>query len=280
MALKVSGLADENAQLAEKCEQLERDLEYSLNSSAVQVDFGASMGTLQLENHELHAMMEEMVRNQMGMNKKTEDFVQAHEEKVHHYEEKLSLLRDELIQTGLKMSSLKQENKILCAAVNEASDAEEYFEKEMADLTAAKEAALVERDDAYKACDVLQKEIDMLRSQLKDKSKGLDDSLTSLCDTTSSEASSSEKSLSVTFLPVEETRVQQSPKPLAESLSSEEHHSKKDIAKVSLRKYSISNDTLLTHTLLLENRETDTDPLEGISWDQERRPWRKYDSDK
>jgi hypothetical protein len=175
MALKISELIEDNSKLQEKCQQLERDLDESSsrredghqkNNLGASTDFGTSTGTLQLENEQLHLLMGEFVKNQHDMNAKTSNYIQIHEEKVNEYEQELATLREELYQAKLSKLALEEENMILKDTLEEASAQEEFYEDELADMATLRDDAHKEKEEAYRTCSVLQREINLLRQQL------------------------------------------------------------------------------------------------------------------
>ena len=145
------------------------------------------------KNDTLHQSLEEATKIATGMSEKMTGFGQAHEVSVKGYEENLASLDEKLNQAELSkeecstaLYALKEENevlttqfkedenyfeqdlmelgaekalqeeiKVLRAELEEAKDAEDYYNRELAGVDAEKEAA-------YHNCEVLQQEIDLL----------------------------------------------------------------------------------------------------------------------
>ena len=174
MALKISELIEDNSKLQERCHQLENDLDdasppedgHQQQNFGASTDFGTSTGTLQLENEQLHLLMGEFVNNQHDMNAKTSNYLQIHEEKVSEYEQELATLREELYQVKVSKLAFEEENTILKGTLEEASAQDEYYEDELADMATSRDDAWKDKDEAYRTCSVLQREINFLRQQL------------------------------------------------------------------------------------------------------------------
>lgn len=114
---------------------------------------------MELENDALHQSMEEAMQLAQGMSEKMATFVQAHEETVKGYEEKLASLKSDLKkaasseeEVSTAMHDLKEEIKTLQAQLKEVNDSRDKCEQG--------------QEDAQHRCHVLQQEIDQLRQAL------------------------------------------------------------------------------------------------------------------
>lgn len=201
LASKSGYLVKENGQLVAKRQQLEEN-EKNHKEELEQME------DMQEENDALHESMEEAGRLSAEMSEKEANFDEAHRKTVKNYEEKLAGQNDQFTRAALsrseistELNALKEENTILrrefeeCrkqyhqklaeldaakdprekngrlrAELEEARMAEDIYEQELAELAA-------KRDDAYKICEVLQREVNELHETMEelrgDKCEGL-----------------------------------------------------------------------------------------------------------
>lgn len=111
--------------------------------------------------------------------------MRAHETIVEKYKGHLAMLRkglDRAVSSNEEASatlhSYKYQNEVLRAALKDSNDIEEYYEQVLMNLNEEKEQACrqLEEDarNAYRACEVLQLEIDLHRQTLEQSHKGSD----------------------------------------------------------------------------------------------------------
>lgn len=138
---KVGDLSNDNGDLLAKVHRLEED-------GAKHEENLAIMEEVQAENESLYQSMEEAMGLVSGMSNKLAEFSRMHEETVRNYEEKLTKLKGELEgpSGGMARYTLERENRKLLAKVAELK---------------------AENEEGYQTCEILQREIDMLRGPQK-----------------------------------------------------------------------------------------------------------------
>ena len=130
---RIGNLTNENDRLLARCRQLEEIVE-----------------DLRAENDAMHKSMDDAMKWMSGMRRKMTSFARGHEECVRGYEIQVADLKDEIDRAMLSEADLK-------------ARLEEQMEEG--------ERMKMENREAYQACDVLQREIDVLYEELEE-SKG------------------------------------------------------------------------------------------------------------
>ena len=142
---------------------------------------------MRAENDGMREAMEEALTLVSGMNEQMTDFIRVHEVSVAEYEGRLASLKH--VEEGRnrmeeepkrEMRRLEEENVILRAAILEDScnigirdsdrscEAERYYKEKCKEKLRKLTA---EREEAYRTCEVLQREVEMLHARLSEKER-------------------------------------------------------------------------------------------------------------
>ena len=149
-----------------------------------------TIGELSSDNEQLMTIqhsMEESMQLASGMSHKMTKFVQVHEVSTQSYEERLALLNKELQQSKQSEDELfnqflevKKENRSLHSTLKETKDIERYYQEQMLDMNAEREALEHEHKMAIRKCresmsgNGRQDSIDSILEEDKEEGVGVD----------------------------------------------------------------------------------------------------------
>jgi len=156
----------ENCELVAKCDRLSHKcnrLEVSESKLMEERTRERQVyGDICEENEILQESVEEAMQLVNSMGKKMTSFVEAHEDCVQDYENKLASLRDELNQQQLVTLPTMEESSSSSSSSCDVKEKENDNLSEIARLNA-------ENEEAYEVLRILQQEIELLRNQAKTK---------------------------------------------------------------------------------------------------------------